>query len=154
MTALTGMDRPVVAFDWDGTLTSQGTGKIGQDNGAQVDLTPLRMVLEAGWYAGIMTCNVVRYVADVVERHGIAAYADEESYFKIPRFANMVLVSNRKLLADLYVDDHGFRYQYGDDPGEVMRACKVITEPPYKPEGDGCVPAIRGYERSRRALNG
>ena len=106
-----------IAFDWDGTLTS-GDGPIGQDNGAEIDLYPLRLCLEAGRTVAVMTCNEAPYVASVLASRGITAFADTAMAHKVPdgEFGGQVLVTNRKVLAAVYADDRNITWKFGDDP--------------------------------------
>ena len=103
-----------IAFDWDGTLTS-GDGPTGQDNGAEINLRPLTIILSYGYTAAIMTCNDPEYVAGILEDRDIPAYADPSNQHKIPDpvFTGKVLVTGRKVLARVYVDDRNVLFRYG-----------------------------------------
>ena len=116
MSTYTGLLAPVIAFDWDGTLTNQGKTNIGKDTGAAIDLTPLRECLQRGWIVTVMTCNSPHYVARLLHDRGVKAIADPWMHIKVWDRPGIVLVTGRKVLADLYVDDHGLRWSYGSDP--------------------------------------
>lgn len=126
MTSFTGAGQPVVAFDCDGTLNSVGEAPIGVDTGQKWNLDLLRACLDAGWRVGVMTCNVPGFVAKQLESFGVTAYPDERMEYKVPPLLHplnsvrrYVLVTNRKLLADWYLDDHNIEYAYGDPIGPV-----------------------------------
>lgn len=111
-----------LSFDWDGTLTS-GDGPIGQDNGAEIDLAPLRLALERGLTVAVMTCNDPMYVASVLAAHGIAAWANADMSYKTPRPGreNLVMVSSRKVLSSRYIDDRNITWRFGDDPELIFK---------------------------------
>ncbi len=142
------MSRTVIAFDWDGTLTNESITPVGTDDPDRViELAPLKMALDAGHIAVVMTCNEPGYVADILRDHGIHAVTDP--WLQVAAWdggadGKTVLVTNRKVLADLYVDDRAFRYRFGDDPASIFAG----LNPVIRPEGDGCVPALPGYERA------
>lgn len=119
MTGFTGLKMPSIAFDCDGVLTSEGTTTIGQDTERKWDITPIRMAISRGFSVGVMTCNVVSYVASRLTDQGLTAIADEKMTIRAWDGGTdgcTVLVTNRKLLADRYVDDHGLGWSYGQDP--------------------------------------
>jgi hypothetical protein len=114
-----------LSFDYDGTLTSQD-GPIGQDNGSEVDLTPLYMAWTRGLRCAVMTCNDPRYVAEVIrsdEKHGIPAQADIRMEHKTPPFPDglVVVVTQRKVLAKRYIDDRNITWRFGDDPELIFK---------------------------------
>lgn len=113
MTAFTGLPELVIAFDYDGVLTSAAVP--GSGGSVKIDLTPLVLALDAGCRVAVMTCNDVSHVAGVLESRGIPALQDRSMRYALPPEHGRVLVSNRKVVADLYVDDHGMRWSYGDD---------------------------------------
>ena len=119
MTEFTGLSMPSIAFDCDGVLTDQGTTTIGTDTDRKWDVTPIRMALTRGFSVGVMTCNVVTYVARKLEEQGLTALPDVDMFYKAwdggPDGCT-VLVTNRKLLADMIVDDHAMGWSYGQDP--------------------------------------
>lgn len=118
----TGCDRPVIAVDCDGLLNNKGEGRIGVDNGAIWDLSPLRKALALGCRVAIMTCNDLVYVAGVLQERGVDAYADLAREYKVPPFDDgTVLVTDRKVLADQYWDDRGRQLAYGQDPEPLFR---------------------------------
>ena len=126
MTTFTGCEEIVVAFDCDGTLNNIGEAPIGVDSGQKWDLRLLRLCLDAGWRVVVTTCNVPAYVARQLELHGITTYADETMEHKVPPLLHpvhqarrYVLVTNRKPLADWYLDDHNIEYRYGDPIDEA-----------------------------------
>ena len=107
-----------LSFDWDGTLTS-GDGPIGQDNGAVIDVTPLRIALSKRLRVAVMTCNEPWYVAARLQGQGIAGIADTSMQHKTPPpwlESQMVMVTNRKVLSRVYVDDRNIAWRFGDDP--------------------------------------
>lgn len=106
-----------LSFDWDGTLTSSD-GPIGQDNGAEIDLTPLKLALERGLTVAVMTCNDPIYVAEVLRQQGIRSAADRNFSCKTPQAwaGNAVIVTGRKVLSARYVDDRNITWRFGDDP--------------------------------------
>lgn len=119
MTEFTGLPMPSIAFDCDGVLTDQGTTTIGEDTDRKWDVTPLRTAISRGFSVGVMTCNVVTYVAAQLKEQGIRCYADVTMEYKTwdgGLDGCTVIVTNRKLLADRYVDDHGMGWSFGDDP--------------------------------------
>jgi len=144
MTTFTGADEPVISFDCDGTLNSLGEAPIGVDSGQVWDLRLLRMCLDAGWRVGVMTCNVPTYVASQLYAHGVQAYADVRGEFKVPPLVRpldglrrYVLVTNRKLLADWYLDDHNIEYKYGDPLLPVIERLGLPLHPVGKVHRDG-----------------
>jgi len=119
MTEFTGLPMIAVAFDCDGVLTDQGTTTIGEDTDRKWDVTPIRIALSRGFSVGVMTCNVVSYVAERLRDQGLTVLPDEQMRYKAWNGGEdgcTVLVTNRKLLADRYVDDHGLGWSFGDDP--------------------------------------
>jgi 8-oxo-dGTP diphosphatase len=105
-----------VAFDWDGVLSEGGeyhwplTG---------LDLTLIHEAHARGYAAAVMTCNDVRLVAAELRRHGIKAAADIAMARCSWHDPVAVLVTGRKISADLYVDDRAVNYRYGQ-PAEIV----------------------------------
>ena len=124
MTELTGLDKPAIAFDYDGVLTNAGVTVIGQDNdGVTLDVSPLSLFLDLGCSVGVMTCNDPEYVAGKLRDQGIDALADIAMTVRIWNGGiggRQVLVTGRKLVADMYVDDHGCHWSYGQDKGILV----------------------------------
>jgi len=119
VTDFTGLAMPFIAFDCDGVLTDQGTTVIGQDTGRKWDVTPVKLALSRGCSVAVMTCNVVSYVAGQLKEHGLEVFCDETMQYKTwdgGLDGCTVLVTGRKVLADLYVDDHARYWALGDDP--------------------------------------
>lgn len=117
MTAMTGRDKIVVAFDCDGTLTNAGVTVIGQDNGQKWDVHPIWVMQQLGCIVAVMTCNEPEYVTSMLRQHGIDAYADpdiSDPQYRNPPDDGRVMVTGRKVVADLYVDDNGLRWKFGD----------------------------------------
>lgn len=117
MTVMTGRDEPVVAFDCDGTLNNMGVSVIGRDNGQKWDIHPIRVLLTLGCTVCVYTCNTVDFVVRELCGQGIDAYPDPDitdPQWKCPPNDGRVMVTNRKPLADLYVDDNALRWRFGD----------------------------------------
>lgn len=121
-TSDTGLAVPVLAVDCDGTLNNKPEGQTGVDNGATWNFALIRYAVKLGCRVGIMTCNDPFYVAGVLEEHGIPAVADLAREYKIPPWDDAVLVTDRKILADWYIDDRNALFRYGDSvPGLFAR---------------------------------
>jgi hypothetical protein len=117
MSKMTGHDEPVVAFDCDGTLNNMGVSVIGQDNGQKWDTYPIWVLQQLGCTVCVYTCNVVDFVVDELRKQDIDAYPDPDitdPQYKCPPNNGRVMVTNRKPLADLYVDDNALRWKCGD----------------------------------------
>lgn len=119
-----------VAFDYDGVLTDAGAVEVGKDReGVHIDMRPVHVALAQGLTVAVMTCNVVSYVADKLEQHGIRTLSDPWMRFKCPPDGwsqDHVLVTNRKVFARLYVDDNAVRWRCGD-PIEALTAMWART---------------------------
>lgn len=106
-----------IAFDWDGTLTDAGTVEIGHDNaGVNVDLSPLIWAVRKGYTVAIMTCNDPWYIWQKLFKAGFDAIADNDMSIKCPPawLGTTIVVTQRKVYARVYVDDHGLNWQCGD----------------------------------------
>lgn len=153
----TGCDTPVIAFDCDGTLNSKGEGQIGVENGAQWDLTPVKAALALGCRVAVMTCNVPEFVAGKLRDHGIAAYADDRREYKVPPFTDgTVLVTDRKVLADFYVDDRNVHFAFGDSVPALFAAMGLDRDGDGRLDGyddDGpTTPEYQLYVKAQAAL--
>jgi hypothetical protein len=132
MTDFTGLPRPAVAFDCDGVLTSQGTTVIGTDQGADWDVAPIRLALDRGCAVSVMTCNVPSWVADQLRNEGLSVLADDAMAYKAwdgGPDGKTVLITGRKVLADLYVDDHALGWTFGQDAGQIFTRLAQLTRP-------------------------
>ena len=113
-----------IAFDWDGTLTDAGIVETGHDNdGVTIDLTPLRWAMARGYTVAIMTCNDPWYVWRKLFDAGIDAMADTDMSLKCPPpwLGTTIMITQRKVYARVYVDDHGLRWKCGDDIADIER---------------------------------
>lgn len=131
MTEFTGLPMYAIAFDCDGVLTDQGTTTIGQDTDRTWDVTPVQMALCRGFSVTVMTCNVVSYVAARLKDQGLSVYPDETMEYRAwdgGLDGCTVLVTNRKILADLYVDDHAQHWAFGDDPDLIFAGFEVAYD--------------------------
>lgn len=107
-----------IAFDWDGTLTNGAIVETGHDNaGVTTDLSPLRWAMRKGYTVAIMTCNDPWYVWQKLFDAGIDAFADIDMANKCPPpwLGTTVMITQRKVYARVYPDDHGLRWKCGDD---------------------------------------
>jgi len=123
----TGYSERVVAFDCDGTLNDMAVGQIGVDNGARWDITVLLTAMRLGCRVAVMTCNDPAYVAAKLQELGVKAYADVAREHKVPPWLGVVLVTDRKVLADEYLDDRNVAYKFGDDPTPHFRRWAGLT---------------------------
>jgi len=133
MTQMTGLEVPAVAFDFDGVITNAGVTVIGQDNdGVKLDVSPLDLFMDLGCSVGVMTCNDPEYVAGKLREQGVDAFADLAMSIRIwdgGLRGRQVLVTGRKLVADMYVDDHGQQWHYGQGAGVlVSRLANIIFD--------------------------
>ncbi len=161
MTTFTGADEPVISFDCDGTLTDKGETVIGQDGGQRWDLNLLRWCLDTGCRVVVSTCNVPEYVARQLALRGYTAYADTNREFKVPPLVHpitgtrrYVLVTNLKPLADVYFDDHAYRFTYGDRLAPVLEFLSGtygLSLPPagkiHRDGGTGRLVDAHGYDQ-------
>jgi hypothetical protein len=118
---------PFVAFDWDGVLHSATEFQLTFD---QIDLAPVREALARGWTVGVMTANdLIEDIALALMRQGIRAFADHFGRCRegFPG-SNLVVVSNYKLWADVFVDDRAVRYQFGESVPLLMGEVEVLLE--------------------------
>lgn len=112
----------VIAFDWDGTLTNKGDTSTGRA-GITYDLAPVMCAMAAGHRVAIMTADPdnLQRIPAILAQYGITSYADVTMQCKMPRMVGEVLVTNRKVLADVYVDDRAMRWQFGMDETIIER---------------------------------
>lgn len=111
--------RPVnglVAFDFDGVL-SKGTRYHWPLD--ELDLSLIAGAHERGYAVAVMTCNDVTRVAGALRQRGLRVFADVRMTREFWSDPEVVLVTNRKVAAKLYVDDRAVRYQYGQ-PASVV----------------------------------
>ncbi|SRR6266568_460225 len=120
----------VVAFDWDGTLNNTPVTH-GNDpaimRGQVCDLTPLHAVMASGHRVAIMTAGDPLFVLGRLLDRKVPAFADTAMEHKVPPSAGMVMVTNRKVLADVYVDDRALRWRFGMDASVIERTMRDIT---------------------------
>jgi predicted phosphatase len=113
-----------IAFDWDGTLTDGAIVETGHDNaGVTIDLAPLRWAMRKGYTVAIMTCNDPWYVWQKLFDADISAYADIDMANKCPPqwLGTTIMITQRKVYARVYVDDHGLRWAFGDAIADIER---------------------------------
>lgn len=111
-----------IAFDFDGVLHENPHYKWPLD---AVDLGLLRKAHARGYAVAIMTCNDVTRVARFLRKSGFRAVADTKMTRMHWSDPEAILVTNRKLVADFYVDDKAVRYRFGQ-PHEVI--FDLVTE--------------------------
>lgn len=114
---MTGHTEPVIAFDCDGVLNNMGVSVIGRDNGQKWDTYPIWVLLQLGCTVCVYTCNVPEFVVDELRKQGIDAYPDPDitdQQYKCPPANGRVMVTQRKPLADFYIDDNAVRWHFGD----------------------------------------
>jgi hypothetical protein len=116
--------RGTIVFDFDGVL-SEGAEYHWPLTG--LDLTLIREAHERGYAVAVMTCNDVGRVADELTRYGVVAFADHEMAYQYWHNPGLVLVTGRKVCADLYVDDKAVRYRYGEPVSMVFDALEVAA---------------------------
>lgn len=125
---VTAQSLGLIAIDFDGVLTPSPEACWPP---AEVDLTLIRLAQARGYAVAIMTCNAdVRRVAAELVARGIAAVADPAMSHRSWSDPGTVLVTNRKVIADFYVDDRAVRYRFGDPvPAIFGRAGELAAAP-------------------------
>jgi 8-oxo-dGTP diphosphatase len=107
---------PLVVFDYDGVLSKNPRFQWPLD---EVDFSPITEAQDHGYAVAIVTCNVPYLVARELEKHGFQALPDPDMEHRSWHDQEVVLVTNFKLPAKMYVDDKGFSWHYGQDTGLI-----------------------------------
>lgn len=118
-----------IALDFDGVIHENPHYKWPLD---AVDLGLIRKAHARCYAVAIMTCNDVSLVAKFLRQSGFRAVADLKMTRHSWHDPESILVTNRKITADFYVDDKAVRYRFGQshevifdlvDEREGFRSC-------------------------------
>jgi hypothetical protein len=110
-----------LAFDWDGVLHSDPHYRA---TFTKVDLAPLVWAMDSNFAVSVTTCNDTWRITSYLRDHGVNARDDNvmpaggtTSAPCLWQTHGIVLVTNRKPSALLYVDDRAMRWSYGQPLG-------------------------------------
>jgi hypothetical protein len=84
----------------------------------------LRWAMRNGYTVAIMTCNDPWYLWRKLFDAGIDAFADTDMANKCPPawLGTTIMITQRKVFARVYVDDHGLRWGFGDPIATIEEA--------------------------------
>lgn len=129
------MGQRTIAFDFDGVIHEDPHYRI---EFLDIDVAPIREAHRRGYAVAIMTCNDVRRVAAALRRLKLRAWADVGMRFlewSGGKDGKEILVTGRKIVASLYVDDKAMNWRYGEDPAAIF--AEVSRVHGYHPCAEG-----------------
>lgn len=129
------MGQRTIAFDFDGVIHEDPHYRI---EFLDIDVAPIREAHRRGYAVAIMTCNDVRRVAAALRQLKLRAWADAGMRFlewSGGKDGKEILVTGRKIVASLYVDDKAMNWRYGEDPAAIF--AEVSRVHGYHPCAEG-----------------
>lgn len=115
-----------ISFDFDGVLSEdrQGDGAI-----RRTDFEGIREALRRGYSVAVSTCASVWKVAGVLRTAGFEVLEDRTMHCLYWQGqGDLILVTNRKVCADIHIDDRAWRHKFGEPWGPVFRELEIERE--------------------------
>lgn len=113
-------DGKTVGVDFDGVLHEHDHYVAVH---GKVDTSLITELHRAGYAVAVITANNVGMVATTLRKNGVRVLADEkcqQGHWNGGKDGKLVLVTNRKVAAMMYVDDRAHRFEYGRDVKSVI----------------------------------